>query len=169
MRVTVKPFGPVDAAALERIRSVLGKFGDVEMAPPGEVPAGAYDARRKKYRAPELLDACKEEPGHRVLAVTDVDLYVEGKTFVFGYAFIRGRYAVISTARLRDGGAPRFLERVEKETVHELGHTLGLDHDANPACVMHFSRSLADTDRKGSRFCGTCEALAGATLTRLGT
>ena len=43
-----------------------------------------------------------------------------------------------------------------KEAVHELGHTRGLGHCADPRCVMAFSNSLADTDRKGKEFCARC-------------
>jgi archaemetzincin len=45
-----------------------------------------------------------------------------------------------------------------KEAVHELGHMFGLDHCSDLRCVMHFSNSLADTDRKGRDFCPSCRA-----------
>ena len=39
---------------------------------------------------------------------------------------------------------------------HELGHTQGLGHRADTGCVMAFSNSLVDTDRKGKSFCSCC-------------
>ena len=45
-----------------------------------------------------------------------------------------------------------------KEAVHELGHTLGLEHCPDRSCVMYFSNSLADTDRKGEAYCSRCAA-----------
>jgi archaemetzincin len=93
------------------------------------------------------------------LGVTDVDLYCEGLNFVFGIAESPGRAAVISTARLRAAANEAlFRERVLKEAMHELGHTLGLGHCDDARCVMYFSNTLADTDRKGSRFCRNCRA-----------
>jgi archaemetzincin len=85
-----------------------------------------------------------------------VDLYAHGHSFVFGLADIRGRHAVISTARLDGHGRDRLHRRALTEAVHELGHTWGLGHDRNPRCVMHFSKTLEDTDRKGALFCRRC-------------
>ena len=39
------------------------------------------------------------------------------------------------------------------EAIHELGHTYGLGHCADPRCVMWFSNTLSETDRKGTEFC----------------
>jgi archaemetzincin len=66
---------------------------------------------------------------------------------------------VVSTARLLFGANDElFRARLLKEAVHELGHTLGLDHCSDPRCVMHFSNKLADTDVKGDAYCDRCVA-----------
>jgi archaemetzincin len=102
-----------------------------------------------------------------ILGVTGVDLTAPGLNFVFGLADPPARCAVISLARLYPEfyGQPRnpalFKERAVKEAVHELGHLLGLDHCPDPACVMAFSNSLADTDRKGPGFCERCRERLG--------
>lgn len=49
----------------------------------------------------------------------------------------------------------RFVHRAVTEAVHELGHTYGLNHCDDPHCVMWFSNTLAETDRKGTEFCAT--------------
>jgi archaemetzincin len=96
----------------------------------------------------------------KVLGIVDLDLYVPELNFVFGEASQRA--AVISLARLRQEfyNLPQdqslFHKRALTEAVHELGHTYGLGHCGNPLCVMFFSNSLIDTDRKGSKFCPKC-------------
>jgi archaemetzincin len=97
----------------------------------------------------------------KILGIVDRDLYVPELNFVFGLAHTKG--AVISLTRLRQGfydlpeNESRFHQRVLIEAVHELGHTYGLGHCNNPHCVMFFSNSLTDTDRKGSKFCNNCK------------
>jgi archaemetzincin len=101
----------------------------------------------------------------RLLGVTDLDLYVPSMNFIFGEARLPGRVAIISTHRLK--GTTRYGEagllpiRIVKEAVHELGHTLGLTHCKNQSCVMCFSNSLEDTDRKGEDYCDECSKKLG--------
>jgi archaemetzincin len=117
----------------------------------------SYHRLRRQYNAEILLDRVRLAPGRSVLGVTSRDLYVEGLNFVFGLADSPGKAAVISLFRLRAGAdETTFRSRMVKEAVHELGHTRGLGHCADPTCVMAFSNSLADTDRKGTEFCSRC-------------
>ncbi len=160
MIVTLKPFGMIDPAVLDHLKRALGAFGEVTVAPGVTVPA-SFEHRvvdgSVQYQASEFEKACTNEPGDRVLAVTDVDLFARGQTFVFGHAKIRDRYAVVSLARFGDDGPDKLLDRAAKTAIHELGHTMGLYHDdRNPGCVMHFSEKLEDTDRKGPTFCSRC-------------
>ncbi len=186
MRLTLKPIGAVDPSVLTHLRGELKGFDEVVIAAEGALPADGYDAIRRQYRASALFPLCKEEPGTRVLGVTEADLWDEDRTFVFGYALIGDRAAVISLSRLRgrrtrEGRPPsgvrlsaraqrKFLERCVKEAVHEIGHTLGLGHDEDhPECVMSYSRRLRDTDRKRREYCPACASRADLTLTRLRT
>lgn len=125
-----------------------------------------YDPERGQYRADRILDdlaAETEEPDAWILAVVDADLYAPGLNFIFGQATVGGCCAVIGLSRLRDGrdggrrvDDERFRSRVLTEAVHELGHVAGLGHCSSPRCVMYFSNTLIETDRKGPDFCERC-------------
>ncbi|MDB4952143.1 MAG: hypothetical protein JWM27_4792 [Gemmatimonadetes bacterium] len=141
----------------------------VTLGAPLPVQAGWVDAERGQMRSDAVVDALigrangrSDDPErHWLLAVADADLYAPGRDFVFGEATVGGCCAVIGLARLRTqgGGDPGlFRRRVLAEAVHELGHVAGLPHCARERCVMFFSATLADTDRKGFEPCQACAA-----------
>jgi len=123
----------------------------------------SYDSHRKQYHSTRLLVALEKHAeglqAGRLLGVTAFDLYVPGMNFVFGEARCPGRVAIISTYRLKvgsEGNPDLFHQRLVKEAIHEIGHTLGLRHCSDSSCVMYFSERLSDTDRKRAELCSAC-------------
>jgi archaemetzincin len=171
--VIIIPIGDLEPEDLEYMAEQLkAKFGNCTVGDEMDMPTGAYNPQRGQYMSgillQRLLEAYPEAPtGTKILGVTDEDLYSPGLNFVFGQAQMGGQCAVISLKRLdpafygmrSDVGIFRY--RMMKEAVHELGHTLGLEHCSNRLCVMHFSNSLRDTDVKKDWFCKRCLARLG--------
>jgi archaemetzincin len=129
-----------------------------------ERPADSFDGRRQQHSSTRILKWLLEtrpRHAHKVVGVTDVDLFIPILTFVYGEAQLGGSAAVVSTARLLpDNG---FLPdrdllhgRVLKECVHELGHTFGLIHCPQPTCVMSRSVNLTQVDAKEPALCHDC-------------
>jgi len=126
------------------------------VAPVVPLPAAAYHPERRQYLSTAILDAlaaAKRPEWERLLGVADADLYVPSLNFVFGEGDPRRGVAVFSLARLRDRDERLFEKRAATEAIHELGHTYGLSHCSNPHCVMWFSNTLSESDRKGLKFC----------------
>jgi archaemetzincin len=157
-RVLLVPCGPVEDKDIEFLARALSERGmRVLRTAAEEVPAAAFEGRRRQYRGEFFLKSARDEGVDRVLAVTNCDLYTNNLNFIFGLADMRQKSAVISLFRLRaDADEETFHRRAVKEAVHELGHTWGLSHCPHPRCVMRFSNSLEDTDRKETEWCGSC-------------
>ncbi|MDF2953257.1 MAG: putative Zn-dependent protease [Thermodesulfobacterium sp.] len=128
--------------------------------------ARAYNFKRNQYLADIILreaERFKKNPQEKWLLVVDVDLYASGLNFIFGQADPRSGIGIISLTRLKPEFYKQkpdeklFLERILKEATHELGHLFYLPHCENPGCVMSFSNSILDTDKKDSYLCLTCK------------
>lgn len=168
MRIlTLVPIGRVDRAQLTSLAEGLAACLGVACAihPDGLDAGFAYNPLRGQYHSTEILKRLVRDvpaEGWRVLGVTDQDLYIPILTFVFGEAQLEQRGALVSLHRLRQEfyGLPTdpqlLAQRLLKESLHELGHTLGLRHCTDYLCVMSPSHAVERIDLKLAEFCAAC-------------
>lgn len=161
------PVGECRLRTLEQLGPALAdRFGvpwDVLAEP---LPAeSALHAERRQYHSTEILAQLQRRAGQecwRILGVTDLDLYIPILTFVFGEAQMGGSVALVSTHRLHQEfyGLPNdedvFQERLLKESLHELGHTLDLRHCEDYRCAMAGSHAVEWIDLKEAAICAEC-------------
>jgi archaemetzincin len=156
-RIVLTSLGAAESWLLQALVPTLETdFGAVEMVDPIPLPREAYNPSRDQHRSAVLLDVLaihKRVDWERLLGITDVDLYTPDLNFVFGQADATRGVAVFSVSRLRATDRDRFVHRAATEAIHEIAHTYGLSHCSSSRCVMWFSNTLDETDRKGTRFC----------------
>lgn len=183
MAIGILPIGELDSTILtwlgEELRKIFPETTCLLLKERLPLSERAFDKNRKQYRSALLLNAIQNLPAdekkglNRILGVVDKDIFVPELNFVFGEAAFPGKAALISLWRLKPefhGEPPNvelFLKRSLKEAVHELGHTLGLRHCRRSLCVMFFSNSIFDTDRKQSLFCDQCYLQASMSINNL--
>ncbi|HEX9291504.1 MAG TPA: peptidase M54 [Anaeromyxobacteraceae bacterium] len=174
-RLVVLALGPVPRELLGAVGSALTQvYGPpVALGSPQQRPAYAFNKDRNQYHSTAILRRLAQlrGVGHEeeapVLGLTDVDLFIPDAPFVFGEADRDARTAVVSLSRLAHGpdGKPadpeRLKRRAQVESVHELGHLLGLSHCQDARCAMFLSHKPSDSDRKGPGLCATCRGALG--------
>jgi len=165
MRLKIVPLGKVPRNVLdeatEELRNTYGMVS--EILPQIEIPKEYYNYLRHQYISPQVLEFLASRFTGRILGITSEDLYAGNLNFVFGQAQLGGRVAVVSICRLNPTfyknppNEELFVQRAVKECIHEVGHMLGLEHCKNPECVMSFSNTVFDVDRKTKNLCDKCK------------
>ncbi|MCA9525099.1 MAG: hypothetical protein KC549_02235 [Myxococcales bacterium] len=146
----------------------------VEIGPTLPLPASAWYAPRRRYKADRLLTflAPHAPPGGKVLGLLRPDISTTTETHadwgIFGLATLGGPSGVVSTFRLRRHRPTpaRLRHRLASTAVHEVGHTLGLPHCPEAGCVMQDAEgSIANTDAGDGRLGPKCGELLGIPAT----
>ncbi len=166
--LSIVPINSIDGGLLTRLGLCLEErfLYSCVVRTPLRVPNSVLNSVRKQLFFGSIaskLAAAHELREALILGVTDYDLYKTSHQFIFGSANVGSRCAVVSIHRLRSEfyGEPSdknaLFQRLLKEAVHEIGHTLGLKHCYNARCAMYYSNSIFDTDNKHSQFCDNCD------------
>jgi archaemetzincin len=161
--IYIRAIGDVDMKIIQYLTDNLSRLFNraVQRLEPITVPPASYDPDRKQNLSTEILKELLHTAAtdnNKILGLTKVDLFIPIFTYVFGEAQLGGRVALMSLSRLRPEYPDEELYklRILKEAAHELGHTFGLTHCPEPACVMTFANNVIEVDSKGDNFCPSC-------------
>jgi archaemetzincin len=157
--VFVQTMGKVSQDDLNLVVSTISDFYNFEVIVKGQFPI--MDSLKVKntnrFQANRVLktsNIMNRDLDGKVLILTEYDICTDRKLDgvvhknwgIFGLAGVNKQTTVISTYRMKTNHT----NRLTKVTVHELGHTLGLQHCHNDEkCVM------SDAKGKGSNVDGT--------------
>ena len=161
------PAGKVDASLLRSLRNAIPQCFNVtcDLLPVEFDVSSAYHPERQQYHSSEILQriqALVRPQDWRLLAIADVDLYIPILKYVFGEAQLGGPCALVSSHRLHQefyGLEPDddlLRQRLLKECVHELGHTLGLRHCQDYRCAMASAHAVEWIDLREAAICESC-------------
>jgi len=163
------PVGKFDGRLLMSLAPALADTFRVpcEILPHTLDPEFALHGERRQFHSSEILNGMQDfvnGDSWRVLGVSSLDLYIPILTFVFGEAQMGGPCAVVSSHRLTQEfyglppDADLLSQRLIKEAVHEIGHTLNLSHCDDYQCSMAPSHAVEWIDLKEATLCEACQA-----------
>ena len=166
--VHLLPVGKVEGSLLEDLCAAIPRCLHVacEIFPAELDPVFSYHLERQQYHSSEILGRMQplvRPQDWRLLGVTDVDLYIPILKYVFGEAQVGGPCALVSSHRLRqefyglDRDDAILSQRLLKECVHELGHTLDLHHCEDYRCAMASSHAVEWIDLREATLCDSCQ------------
>ncbi len=169
--VHLVPLGEVPQQTIDATEQGLREHAPVEVVVEALrwPPDTAKSPRKGAWQASVLLDwldGLSIGGGGKVMALTEAEIVTRKGNHptwgILGMGSIDGRCSVVSTYRMRrrweNGGAPESLvrERLWKVAIHELGHTLGLEHCPVRGCLMEDGHGTVQTVDRGQALCADC-------------
>ncbi len=142
---------------------------EVTVLPTQPLPAQAYYKPRNRYKALGILEylvGIKPGDQDKIIGLTEKDISVKMKSHddwgIMGLAWRGGPCCIISSFRLKRDypSEVKFRERLTKVMLHEVGHTLGLEHCTKAlSCFMNDANgSIKTIDREKVELCAACRA-----------
>ncbi len=150
---------------------------DTYVMPNIKIPDSHFiKVKSPRYRADSIINMLNERKPDslaHILGLTCVDISVTkrdklGRILkpvafytdwgVFGYGYVGKPGSVVSTFRVQGPNQKLVIDRMQKISLHELGHNMGLPHCPNKNCFMRDAvESIKTVDKEGKTLCSDCK------------
>jgi len=162
--IAIMPFGYVNVEYIKHIQTTIKEFYGYETKVLPEVKPmnDILSSSKRYYDADKILD--KYHNTNYLLILTNHNISYKSDKYpeleIFGLGVIGGKSCIVSTFQLEGGVSyNRFIDRLNKVVLHELGHNFGLRHCKNDShCLMTNTKgTLEELDGEEFKFCDKCK------------
>lgn len=167
--IVIQPYGDFPARLVKLAEEGIKQKYNlvVKILPNTPLMQSAWYSARQRYVADSLLLDLKRrlpQGAYKIIGLTSKDISTQKEEIknygVMGLGFLGGKSCVVSTFRLHKNSASEklFVERFIKVILHEIGHTLGLDHCPTAKCIMQDCKGTMKTiDTESPDLCTNCQ------------
>lgn len=162
--IYIQPLGKVNQAYINYVKASVKNFYGYHCIVKSKLnlTEDILAESKTRYEAGKILK--KYNSKENVVLITEKDIaHRKSSKFpewgIFGLGYRPGTTCVISTFRLKKNVSRlKFLERLKKVALHEIGHNLGLEHCTNTkSCLMNDAGgTVKQVDREKVWFCKKC-------------
>jgi len=164
--VYIQPLGYVDNNTIQIIKKSVESFYGFKCEIRKEISLteDILASSKKRYEANKILS--KYKSSENILLITEKDIAYHDKKRnvkewgIIGLGYRPGTVCVVSTFRIKKNVSNvKFVERLRKVSLHEIGHNLGLDHCKNDIkCMMNDAKGkISQIDKEEFYFCKKCK------------
>ncbi|MFN6945091.1 MAG: hypothetical protein ACK4ND_09085 [Cytophagaceae bacterium] len=176
--IAIQPLGIVSPEIIRSIQESVELFYGSQVIINSAIPVPDdffVNYKSPRYCADSIihyLKVTKPDSVDHILAVTGYDISTSIKDSfgnikepkgkyrdwgIFGLGYRPGSSCIVSTFRLKHKDRKIFLERMNKVSLHELGHNFNLPHCTNNDCFMQdAAESIKTIDKVSLQLCGSC-------------
>ena len=161
--VHIVPLGDVKQKYLNHVKESISKFYPnikCVIDKPVKLTDDILAKSGTRYEASKIL--AKYNSKRNVILITEKDIAHFNRERnikeygIIGLGLRPGKVCVVSTFRIKRSS--KFLSRLQKVSIHEIGHNLNIPHCENSRdCLMHAAEgSVRQIDREKIWICGEC-------------
>ena len=167
--IHITPLGNVDQKYLQLVKGWVKSFYGFNCVIDKQEPLtkDLLASSKKRYESNKIIK--KYKSNKNILLLTNVDIAYFNKVKnikeygIIGLGYQPGHTCVVSTFRIKNTTKNKFIDRLNKVVLHEIGHNLGLPHcKYDKKCLMNDANgTVKQIDQEKIWLCRNCKKIIG--------